>query len=65
MREVQADRRSMFVRFSEKPLVNRVKRRIDIRMVKFWRSTYEVEISSRSGVPIGGSMAHFIITGGE
>ena len=38
-----------FSTFFENPLVRRVKRRMDIRMVRFWRSTYEVETCARSG----------------
>ena len=40
-----------FSTFFEKPLVRRVNRRIPIRIVRFCRSTIDVEMSDRSGLP--------------
>ncbi len=40
-----------FSNFFEKAFVNRVKRRIPIRMVRFARSTYDVLMCFRSGSP--------------
>ena len=44
MHEVDRHRMPVVLGFFEKPLVSRVNRRIDMRMVKFWRSTRLVEI---------------------
>jgi hypothetical protein len=41
-----------FASFFEKAFVSRVKRRIPIRIERFWRSTYEVEICAGSGFPL-------------
>jgi hypothetical protein len=41
--EIQRQRVKMVVLF-EKALVRRVKRRMDMRIVRFWRSTNDVEM---------------------
>jgi len=40
--------------FLEKALVSRVNRRIDLRIVRFWRSTYDVLTCAGSGSPSTG-----------
>jgi hypothetical protein len=47
-----------FSSFLLNPFVNRVNRRIFIRIVKFCRSMYEVEISASSGSPL---MMFFVV----
>ncbi|MBC5815057.1 MAG: hypothetical protein GIW97_00805 [Candidatus Eremiobacteraeota bacterium] len=41
--------------FFEKPFVSRVKRRIDIRILKFCRSTCDAEMNRSSGSPLMGN----------
>ena len=43
-----------FSSFLEKASVRRVKRRIDMRIVRWWRSTQLVEMSSGFGLPMIG-----------
>jgi hypothetical protein len=47
-----------FSTFLENPLVRRVNRRMPIRMVRFWRSTMDVEINAGSGLALDN--AHFL-----
>ena len=49
--EVQCDGMAWFSSFFESPLVRRVNRRIDIRIVRFWRSISEALIATGSGWP--------------
>jgi hypothetical protein len=50
--EVQRDRVSRVLDLLREALVRRVKRRIDIRIVRFWRSTHDVLMVSGSGSPV-------------
>src|SRR5438270_287922 len=52
MHEMQGDRMTMVLNLLRKAFVRRVKRRIPILMVRFWRSTKDVLIWSGSGVPL-------------
>jgi hypothetical protein len=49
--EVQSHGVDVVLDLFEKPLVSRVKRRMCIRIVRFWRSTYDVETWRGSGRP--------------
>jgi Asp-tRNA(Asn)/Glu-tRNA(Gln) amidotransferase A subunit family amidase len=50
--EVERDGRLMVLAFLYKTLVSRVNRRMGIRMVRFWRSTCDVEMWPGSGLPM-------------
>ena len=54
-----------FSRFRLKAFVRRVKRRMDMRMCRFVRSTCEVQIRSSSGFPEITTFSALIIAGGE
>ena len=47
---------SRFATFFEKAFVRRVKRRFCMRIVRFARSTYEVEMCVASGSPMMGTI---------
>ena len=49
---VQSNRVTVILQLLEKPFVSRVKRRMDMRIVRFWRSTNEVLTWFGSGSPI-------------
>lgn len=50
-REVQRERRAKMVPFLGEPVVRRVSLRMHMRIVKFWRSTCDVQIFFSSGSP--------------
>ena len=53
--EVEAVGGPRFSSFFLKPFVNRARRRMDMRIVRFWRSTMLVQIRLRSGFPMTGT----------
>jgi hypothetical protein len=62
--EVQAVGRPKVSHFFERAFVNRVKRRICILIVKFWRSTWLVQIFAGSGLPMTGTRSVCVTSGG-
>ena len=46
------------------PFVSRVKRRMDMRIVRFWRSTVDVEMWRLSGLPLITSLTVPVIFAG-
>jgi hypothetical protein len=64
VQEVQGDRGHVLSSLFEKPLVSRVNRRIDILIVRFWRSTYLVLIFAGSGLPLRMRVLTPVQTGG-
>ncbi len=52
--EIEREPCNGFRTFFEKAFVRRVKRRMLIRMVRFWRSTYDVLMCLFFGLPIFG-----------
>jgi hypothetical protein len=62
--EVQAVGRPQILPFLREGVVNRVRRRICTRMVRFWRSTWDVQIFAGSGFPMTGTRSVCVTSGG-